>query len=527
MDTLSLFDVLGPIMVGPSSSHTAGAVRIGWLARHVAGRAPVRITLGFHENLMQTYKGHATDSGLVAGLLGYREYDERVRTALQEARRRDISVDVQRLNRPGHPNEMQCDLVLDDGSRTRISGISVGGGNILLSGIDGAEIKIDGRAGGVLIRHTSALLPEAVLAHLAGNGFWADSLSAGKGPDISVTFIPGPVPPDESFLRRIEELWAEEGVTRCQWIPGLEDQLIPPSARQVLFATGEDLLCVTSGGASVPEAAVRYETGLTGQTPDHVRSRMAHVLSVMREAVRNGLEKNMPLFGGFASSEDAKSVWRHADSALGGPVLSKAIAMALAVAEVNASQGRIVACPTAGACGVVAGLTITVGEHVAAGEDALIDSLLVAAALGTIIGRTASFSGAVGGCQAEIGIAAAMAAGTATYLGGGNAEEVLNAAAMAMKNMLGLVCDPAAGPVEVPCIKRNAGGVAIALAAAEMALAGVQSAIPFDEVVLALKNVQDLLHEDLRDNTRGGLGCTPTSARMKAEWARRCQHMCE
>lgn len=525
MTALSLFDVLGPIMVGPSSSHTAGAVRIGWLAKHVAGRPPARIALGFHESLMQTYKGHATDSGLVAGLLGYREDNEQVRTALEEAGRRGIPVDVRCLNRPGHPNEMQCDLVLDDGSRTTISGISVGGGSILLSCIDGAGIEVDGRAGGVLIRHTSPLLPEDALAHLARNGFWTDSLSAGKGPEVSVTFVPGPVAPDESFLRKIEELWVREGVTRCQWIPGLEDQKIPPSARRVLFATGEDLLRVTSS-ASVPEAAVRYETGITGQTADAVRSRMAHVLSVMKEAVRNGLEKRVRLVGGFASSEDAKRAWRYAETAIGGRVLSKAIARALAVAEVNASQGRVVASPTAGACGVVAGLALTVGEQVAAGDDALVDSLLVAAALGTIIGRTASFSGAVGGCQAEIGIAAAMAAGIATYLGGGNAEEVLNAAAMAVKNMLGLVCDPAAGPVEVPCIKRNAGGVAIALAAADMALAGIRSVIPFDEVVLALKNVQDLLHEDLRDNTKGGLGCTPTSARMKADWARRCKCMC-
>lgn len=340
-----------------------------------------------------------------------------------------------------------------------------------------------------------------------------------------MTFVPGPVAPDESFLRKVEEQCARHGVTRCQWIPGLEDQTIPPSARKVLFATGEDLLRVTLGGVSVPEAAVRYETGITGQTADAVRSRMADVLSIMKESVRNGLEKHMRLVGGFASSEDAKRAWRYAETAIGGQVLSKAIARALAAAEVNASQGRVVASPTAGACGVVAGLALTVGEQVSAGDDELVESLLVAAALGTIIGRTASFSGAVGGCQAEIGIAAAMAAGTATYLGGGSAEEILNAAAMAMKNMLGLVCDPAAGPVEVPCIKRNAGGVAIALAAADMALAGIRSVIPFDEVVLALKNVQDLLHEDLRDNTRGGLGCTPTSARMKVEWARRCKCM--
>ena len=160
-----------------------------------------------------------------------------------------------------------------------------------------------------------------------------------------------------------------------------------------------------------------------------------------------------------------------------------------------------------------------------ASDDAIVDGLLVAAAVGVLVAMRAPISGAIGGCQSEIGVASAMTAAGLAQLGGGTPEQVIHAAAIALKSLLGLICDPVAGPVEIPCIKRNAVGVSNAFAAADMALAGIASRIPPDEVVDALINVQGLLHPDLRGNLRGGLASTATGRALKDEWYARMKRM--
>ncbi|MFR6520314.1 MAG: L-serine ammonia-lyase, iron-sulfur-dependent, subunit beta, partial [Bilophila wadsworthia] len=189
------------------------------------------------------------------------------------------------------------------------------------------------------------------------------------------------------------------------------------------------------------------------------------------------------------------------------------------------SMRCVVAAPTAGACGVLPGAFLSAAEERGLGDDAIVDGLLVAAAVGVLVAMRAPISGAIGGCQSEIGVASAMTAAGLAQLGGGTPEQVIHAAAIALKNLLGLICDPVAGPVEIPCIKRNAVGVSNAFAAADMALAGIASRIPPDEVVDALINVQGLLHPDLRGNLRGGLASTATGRALKDEWYARMKRM--
>ena len=195
--------------------------------------------------------------------------------------------------------------------------------------------------------------------------------------------------------------------------------------------------------------------------------------------------------------------------------MNKVAARAIAVAEVNASMGRIVAAPTAGACGVLPGVLLTVQEILKASEEDMVMTLFTAAGIGMIIAERASISGAEGGCQAEIGAASAMAAGAAVELAGGRPEETSHAAAIALKNFLGLVCDPVAGLVEVPCIKRNAIGAMIAVTAAEMALAGIKSAIPLDEVIDTMASIGRLMPCSLKETAQGGLAISPTGQRIK------------
>ena len=199
---------------------------------------------------------------------------------------------------------------------------------------------------------------------------------------------------------------------------------------------------------------------------------------------------------------------------LTGPLLGGALYRALAVSELNASMGRIVAAPTAGSCGIVPAAVLTMQEQYQLTEEECVMSLFTAAAVGMVIANNASLAGAQGGCQAECGSASAMAAAAIVELAGGTPDMIQSAVATALKNILGLVCDPVAGLVEIPCIKRNASGVAGAFVAAELALAGIRSAIPADEVIWTMKKVGDVMPTALKETAEGGLAATPTGRKL-------------
>ena len=204
---------------------------------------------------------------------------------------------------------------------------------------------------------------------------------------------------------------------------------------------------------------------------------------------------------------------------LAGGFMGLVMVRALRTAESNACMKRIVAAPTAGSCGVIPAVFLTAEEELHKIEDEMTGALYVAAAIGGIIACRASLAGASGGCQAEIGSASAMAAGALTYLEGGTAEMVRDATAMALSGLLGLVCDPVAGLVEVPCVKRNVIGAVNAVTSSEMALAGIQSRIPADEVIDAMKSVGSMMHGDLRESGIGGLAGTPTGREIREKLA--------
>ncbi|HPU76334.1 MAG TPA: L-serine ammonia-lyase, iron-sulfur-dependent, subunit alpha [Bacillota bacterium] len=276
-------------------------------------------------------------------------------------------------------------------------------------------------------------------------------------------------------------------------------------------------------------AAVREQEALDlDQSQDVVICRMQERLAVMRDSVGRGLagvRSRSGLTGGDArrmAEARTRIASGHATATgapmlIGGEPLTSAIAYALAVAEVNAGMGRIVAAPTAGSCGVLPGVLFSVGEIRGAGDAELVDALFAAGGVGAVIARSSTLAGAAGGCQAECGAAAAMAAAAAVEIAGGTPEQCADAVALAFKGLLGLVCDPVAGLVEVPCIKRNATSVAVALAAADMALAGIRSVIPADEVIWAMGAIGRELPASLRETALGGLAATPTGKRIASE----------
>ncbi len=268
-------------------------------------------------------------------------------------------------------------------------------------------------------------------------------------------------------------------------------------------------------GLPISAIVLRQQAEQMEQTEESIYEHMRKNYQVMAECIEPGCNKDLKspsgLTGGSAFkmrqiSESGKS--------LTGSFLSGALYRALAVSELNAAMGRIVAAPTAGSCGILPAALLTMQEEKRIPERDCVMSLFTASAVGMVIANNASLAGAQGGCQAECGSAAAMAAAAIVELAGGTPKMAEHAIAIAIKNILGLVCDPVAGLVEIPCIKRNASGVAGAFVAAELALAGIESAIPADEVIWTMKKVGDAMSSTLKETAEGGLAATPTGRRL-------------
>lgn len=267
---------------------------------------------------------------------------------------------------------------------------------------------------------------------------------------------------------------------------------------------------------SIGEIMLQREIVHSGKSREDILLDMHKNLETMRESIRIGIDEHQSTVSGHMG-DDAEMLIAYADKAHMGERMARVVAASMAVVEVNASMGKIVAAPTAGASGILPGALITCAEDAKWDDEKIISGLFTASAIGMMIAENASISGAEGGCQAETGSGAAMAAAAIVELSGGTPEMALHASAIAMKNVMGLVCDPVAGLVECPCIKRNAIGAANAVMSADMVLAGIKSMIPFDEVVLAMKSVGRQMVPDLRETARGGLAATPTARRITRE----------
>ena len=273
----------------------------------------------------------------------------------------------------------------------------------------------------------------------------------------------------------------------------------------------------SSAGKTISEVVLADQAEQLCISPDTLFERMDARLSVMEDSVKAGMNPALRSTSGLTGG-DASRMWDHAASGgICGGFTNRAMARALAVSENNAAMGKIVAAPTAGSCGILPGAVVSMLDEGRCSREAAVMALFTAGAFGMVIAQNASIAGAEGGCQAECGSAAAMAAAALVELMGGTPQQCAHACAMAIKNQLGLVCDPVAGLVEIPCIKRNVSGVAIAFSSAEMALAGIESKIPADECIGAMREVGCSIPSALRETAKGGLAATPTGERLREQ----------
>jgi L-serine dehydratase len=509
-------DVIGPIMRGPSSSHCAASVRIGRLARDLMDGvlSEVRVEFDASGSLATTHKSHGSDMGLFGGLLGWPATDERLpqsREALWEA---GIRVEI-KISDYGaaHPNTYK--LTLTNPQETReMTALSTGGGMIEVVEIDGVEVSLRGDHYETLVYPVSG--SEAVFAFLSQN-VDADQilLRGGKGTGFvqvkAQRFLP------ESVVSDLRSRYGVRAVKRLS-------PVLPVLSRReirVPFVTSEEMLEFNrTRELSLWELAVRYESARGNLSERDVLRMMAETVGVMQKSISEGIEgtEYSDRILGYQSGPFQAAMWE--GRLICGGVLDRMILYVTAIMEAKSSMGVIVAAPTAGACGGLPGAVIGAANDLGLSSDDATRAMLAAGMIGVFIAAHSTFAAEIGGCQAECGAGSGMAAAALVTLAGGSTRQAVDAASLALQNILGMICDPVANRVEVPCLGRNVLAAANALACANMALAGYDAVIPLDEVIQTMDAVGRSIAPELRCTALGGLSVTRTSREIERQLKR-------
>lgn len=505
-------DVIGPVMRGNSSSHVAGASRIGRLICMSAENQVKQVVVDFDPNgsLAESYDGHGSDVGLVSGLLGMDLTDPRVPISLDVAKQEGLDVRFCIVDYGAvHPNNYRMKVTSGSGETHVWEAISVGGGMIEMQKLDGFVINVCGDFYELLV-FTAAQGADAVKAaadKLPRAEYILDSENE-SGVLVNIKTAQ-PVSAD-----LIEEIKAIPDVSR---VMVLEPVLPTKSGAncRVPFRTAAELLeFAKSNDREMWQMATLYESMRGGTTEEDVYQKMYDLASVMLNAVKVGLagtEYKDRILGPQAFKMDKA---RLSNPLMPADLLSNVIRNITAIMEVKSSFGVIVAAPTAGSCGCLPGTVTGVGETLNLDQDTMTKGLLAAGLVGIFVAEQATFAAEVAGCQAECGVGSSLAAAAIVQMLGGTVEQCCDAASVAMQNITGLVCDPVANRVEVPCLGKNVMGGSNAIASASMVLAGYDKVIPLDETILAMYDIGLKLPLELRC-TLGGLGKTPTSFEIR------------
>lgn len=501
-------DVLGPVMRGPSSSHTAGSWRIGFLLRHLLGSEPASARCRFDPDgsYAQVYREQGSDAAIATGLLGWPITDARFPRALDEAAEGGLYLEFvcEPLDHPDHPNTVEIELRGRDGTPLRARAKSVGGGRVVVDRVDDWNVEIVGNRHELLIE----LTPEAetALQHRLGEAaIPLEPVSRVTDGERMLIHRRAASVPEGGWAQHLEGI---EGVHHVRCTPPLT--FLRPG-EPTFRSAAEMVTLAAEEGSSLGRVACAYEAQLLGQTEAEVRAEMRRRWETMRASVEEGAddgEVRMQLLGPSAGAilrAEAAGKLPH-----GGAPL-RAAARAMAAMHATASGGVVCAAPTGGSAGVLPGLIVTLAEERELDDDAIIDALFAAGAVGVVIAERATFAAEIAGCQVEIGAAGAMAAAAVVEAADGTAAQAADAAAIALQNTMGSVCDLVQGIVEIPCHTRNALAASSAFVCADLILGGYTNPIPLDETVDAMLAVGHLLPAELRCTARGGIAITPSA----------------
>jgi L-serine dehydratase len=504
--------VLGPIMRGPSSSHTAGAFHIGCMARSILGGTPRRALLAFDPagSYAVTYAVQGADRGFAMGLMGKPLTDDSFFTALGDSRHAgmEIGFEVRKLADPDHPNTVEMELTRTDGSELRLVARSIGGGEVQITSLDGRPVLFNGSAFETLVE-VSAGKSGAALALLMGDGQVLENpidsranglarLTARRKALLQATFRDELLTIDSSA-----RVWESTPVYFVQ-------------KGQPLFSSAAGMVQLAEQtGLSLGRLALNYEAKLLGIGEAEVMAEMLRRFDVMARSVEQGLDPNftglqlLPACAGAifqAEAEGRLSV---------RSLHARAAARALAVMHVDGAMGVVCAAPTGGSAGVIPGTLVTLAEERCLTREQIGLALLAAGSIGAILASRATFAAEVAGCQVEIGASGAMAAAAVVDAVGGTARQACDAAAISFQNTMGSVCDLLHGMVEIPCHTRNGAAAASAFVNADLVLGGYTNFIPLDETIDAVYAVGLAMPSELRCTSKGGLAITPSARAMK------------
>ena len=518
MKHLSIFNhILGPVMRGPSSSHTAGAYSIASMARSLAGGSVRRVVIAFDPrgSYARTYATQGADRAFAMGFMGKPLTDESFFSVLEDAPAAglDLKFVKRRLQRPDHPNAMEIEIERPVPPALLLEARSIGGGDVEITRLDGFPVSLTGSAFEILIEAGGDVVPRLQTALNADGALLGDPavVSAGEERFAVVARRSKAVPPD---MRRDIRAVFPEGVL-FEASPVYQIQTGTP-----LFTSAIELVRLAeSKGWTMGQAALEYECGLLGMRREDALAEMLRRFDIMAAAAERGLD---PGFGGMQLlAPSAGAVFRaEAEGRLTmrGPH-ARAAARALAVMHVNSAMGVVCAAPTGGSAGTIPGAVITLAEEKRLSREQIALTLFAAGAVGLITAYRATFAAEVAGCQVEIGAAGAMAAAGLVDAVGGSVRQACDAAAIAFQNSMGSVCDLVQGMVEIPCHTRNAAAAAGAFIGADLALGGYANPIPLDETLDAVYSVGRMMAPELRCTAKGGLALAPSALALKRKGA--------
>ncbi len=504
-------DVIGPVMRGPSASHCTGALRIGRLAGDLMNRDIKDVLIEFDStgSLATTHESQGSDMGLFAGLLGFEATDERLPDAPRLIAEAGIKIDIQIHNLDAaHPNTYQITL-RNAREQFKIRAISTGGGMIEITQINQISLSIAGDFFETLIfvRSKGKQIHDFLNDHAE-----ADAINFIDADRTQIVQLKGPQFLSPELQSALHKKFAIQTIKQLH-------PVLPVLSRKnirVPFITCAEMLQFNADkNLSLWELAVTYECARGNLTEDQVLQKMRDIVDIIEASVQQGIDgtdyRDRILghqSGKFKHKMDAGQL-------LGSNLLNRMTLYISALMEMKSAMGVIVAAPTAGSCGAVPGACLAAGNELNLSGDDIAKAMLAAGLIGVFIAAKSTFAAEVCGCQAECGAGSGMAAAALVTLQNGSAEQALTAVSLALQNILGMICDPVANRVEVPCLGKNVMAAANALTCANMALAGYNPVIPPDEVIETMDVVGKSIPFELRCTALGGLSVTQTSKNIE------------
>ena len=510
-------DVLGPVMRGPSSSHSAAANRIGRLCRDLVEGDLRKALIEYDPNgsLVTTHKSQGTDMGLYGGFLGWEPDDPRLPDHAEHTKAAGLEIEV-RYESYGatHPNNYKLSVEGVNGYQHSLQAISTGGGMIEVTEIDGAPVNMAGDFFETLVYVADDADLQQVPTDII-NRLECDSSELCEG-KVKLLRISSVRMPSLETLSKVREHPSVQGIRVLK-------PVLPIMSRKDLsvpFQTAEAMQAFNEGkNLALWELAIEYESVRGGISHAEVIEKAEAILKLMEDAVKIGLAGTQ-YADRILPCQSVTLMEREAEGRLiPGDVTIRSIAYISAILEVKSSMGVIVAAPTAGSCGAMPGSMLAVADSMGIDHEGRVHALLEAGLIGVFIATHATFAAEVGGCMAECGSGAGMSAAAMVGLANGTLDQQLAAASVALQNSFGMTCDPVANRVEAPCLGKNVLAGSNALACANMALADYKHLIPLDEVIYAMNEVADAIPHELCCTAKGGLSVTPTSKAIEQELA--------